>query len=204
MYRRLKPAVNAPLGKLRRIFSLRYRAVSFHKIDVKRSRPISRVLCRLPWETLRRRPFIWDLRCRRSHTAYPTVYPEGPDAGRVSLSYSASLRRGFAVPAPVARHRGGLLPRLFTLACARRPSAVCFLWHFPSGRPARALPGLLPCAARTFLTGFRPRGRPAGSGGYYTPNGGFFQPAGISIYLHYLLMYNPGNGFRNVVKRTSE
>jgi hypothetical protein len=79
------------------------------------------------------------------------------------------------VPAPVARHRGGLLPRLFTLTCARRPSAVCFLWHFPSGRPARVLPGFLPCAARTFLTGFRPRGRPAGSRGYYTSDFAFFQ-----------------------------
>ena len=32
-----------------------------------------------------------------------------------------------------------------------RPSAVCFLWHFPSSRDARALPGTLPCGARTFL-----------------------------------------------------
>lgn len=121
-----------------------------------------------------RRPFIWDLYCYRPPTAHPTVYPEGPDAGRVSLSYSASLRRGFAVPAPVARPRGGLLPRLFTLACARRPSAVCFLRHFPSGRPARVLPGLLPCAARTFLTGFRPRGRPAGSVSIIHPTCVFF------------------------------
>ena len=31
------------------------------------------------------------------------------------------------------------------------PSAVCFLLHFPSARAAQALPGLLPCGARTFL-----------------------------------------------------
>ena len=31
------------------------------------------------------------------------------------------------------------------------PSAVCSLWHFPSPRGARALPGTLPCGARTFL-----------------------------------------------------
>ena len=30
-------------------------------------------------------------------------------------------------------------------------SAVCFLLHFPSTRAAQALPGLLPCGARTFL-----------------------------------------------------
>jgi len=29
--------------------------------------------------------------------------------------------------------------------------AVCFLWHFPRGYPHRALPGTLPCGARTFL-----------------------------------------------------
>ena len=33
------------------------------------------------------------------------------------------------------------------------PSAVCFLWHFPSPAEtdARALPGALLCGARTFL-----------------------------------------------------
>jgi hypothetical protein len=32
-----------------------------------------------------------------------------------------------------------------------RPSAVCFLWHFPSSLDARVLPGTLPFGARTFL-----------------------------------------------------
>ena len=32
-----------------------------------------------------------------------------------------------------------------------RPSAVCSLLHFPSARAAQALPGTLPCGARTFL-----------------------------------------------------
>src|SRR6266568_3124272 len=32
-----------------------------------------------------------------------------------------------------------------------RPEAVCFLWHFPAGRPGSALPTTLPCGARTFL-----------------------------------------------------
>src|SRR5690606_14006607 len=31
------------------------------------------------------------------------------------------------------------------------PSAVCSLWHCPSRRRARVLPGTLPCGARTFL-----------------------------------------------------
>jgi hypothetical protein len=34
----------------------------------------------------------------------------------------------------------------------RLPGAVWFLWHFPSGRPARVLPGTLPGGARTFLS----------------------------------------------------
>src|SRR5690242_12035226 len=33
-----------------------------------------------------------------------------------------------------------------------RRRAVCFLCHFPSGRPARVLPGALPCGVRTFLS----------------------------------------------------
>ena len=32
-----------------------------------------------------------------------------------------------------------------------RPGAVCFLWHYPAGRPGSALPTTLPCGARTFL-----------------------------------------------------
>src|SRR5262245_24095439 len=34
----------------------------------------------------------------------------------------------------------------------RGGEAVCFLWHFPRGCPHRALPGILPCEARTFLS----------------------------------------------------
>ena len=56
------------------------------------------------------------------------------------------------------RPRGALLPHLFTLTHLRsRPCglelrrAVYFLCHFPSGCPARALPGALPCGVRTFL-----------------------------------------------------
>src|SRR5688572_8746853 len=57
------------------------------------------------------------------------------------------------------RLRGGLLPRRFTLTCVGVPArAVCFLWHFPRGLPHRALPGILPCGARTFLPP-APRGR---------------------------------------------
>jgi len=36
------------------------------------------------------------------------------------------------------RPRGALLPHPFTLTCGG-PQAVCFLWHFPWGRPRRPL-----------------------------------------------------------------
>ena len=43
---------------------------------------------------------------------------------------------------PRRRERGALLPHPFTLTGRPRGvSAVCFLWHFPWGRPRRALPG---------------------------------------------------------------
>jgi hypothetical protein len=42
-----------------------------------------------------------------------------------------------------------------------RPSAVCFLFHFPSGFPARPLTGTLPCDVRTFLPPVT-QGSPAG------------------------------------------
>ena len=34
---------------------------------------------------------------------------------------------------------------------ASRPRRFAFLWHFPRGHPHRALPGILPYGARTFL-----------------------------------------------------
>ena len=46
---------------------------------------------------------------------------------------------------------GALLPHRFTLTCARRPSAVCSLWHFPAGRPDWPLASTLPGGAPTFL-----------------------------------------------------
>ena len=43
---------------------------------------------------------------------------------------------------PRHRGRGALLPHRFTLARRRcRVRAVCFLWHFPWGRPRRPLTG---------------------------------------------------------------
>src|SRR5690606_12083230 len=70
----------------------------------------------------------------------------GPPASLLGLAPGGVCRAG-----PVARSAGGLLLHPFTLACARRPSAVCSLLHFPSGHPAWELPSTLPCGVRTFL-----------------------------------------------------
>ncbi len=52
---------------------------------------------------------------------------------------------------------GALLPHHFTLTCEpfhvrTAPSAVSFLWHYPSGRPGSPLATTVPCPVRTFLT----------------------------------------------------
>jgi len=55
----------------------------------------------------------------------------------------------WGLPCQICYHiRGALLPHLFTLTIM----AVYFLWHFPWGRPRRALPGTVSLGARTFLT----------------------------------------------------
>ena len=58
---------------------------------------------------------------------------------------------GFAVPV-CCQTRGALLPHHFTLAThSEEPFGGIFLLHFPSTRAAQALPGTVPCGARTFL-----------------------------------------------------
>ncbi len=70
--------------------------------------------------------------------------------------------------------RGALLPHRFTLTtpALRQRSAVCFLLHFPWACAPQALPGTLPCGARTFLPGagfpFCRSGCPASSRGQFT------------------------------------
>ena len=43
--------------------------------------------------------------------------------------------------APVSRRAVRSYRTLSPLPCSQRRQAVCFLWHFPWGRPRRALPG---------------------------------------------------------------
>ena len=92
--------------------------------------------------------------------------PESIDGPSQSL-FRFLLRAGFT--SRTSRQAAGeLLPHLSTLT---RQACGISLLHFPWGRPRRALPGALPCGARTFLTPFG--ARPPGSltnGWYYTIN----------------------------------
>ncbi|MBS1202477.1 MAG: hypothetical protein H6R22_986 [Chromatiaceae bacterium] len=75
---------------------------------------------------------------------------------------------GWGLPCHRCCHRrGALLPHHFTLTShlpetGDAGSAVSFLWHFPWARAPQALPGTLPCGARTFLPLRRRRERLSG------------------------------------------
>ena len=76
--------------------------------------------------------------------------------------YSSLLREGLASPPVTWLSRVGSYPTISPLPVPpqhrshravplRRPSAVSFLWRFPSGHPGSVLPTSLSCGARTFL-----------------------------------------------------
>jgi hypothetical protein len=92
-----------------------------------------------------RRPFLWDAPYGAPRATNPgggtgmfLAQPVGPSPAAPIRSCSR-----WGLPCrPRCRGRGALLPRRFTLA--RGPfgaRAVCFLWHFPWGRPRRPLAG---------------------------------------------------------------
>jgi len=110
-------------------------------------RPVSRVLsraCARGW------PFIWGARCRTPRA----IDPDGGAKTRL-----APPPKGLARPSLLDLAPGGVCPaaavagsavrsyRTLSPLPARGPKAsrpaVCFLWHFPWGRPRRALPGTL-------------------------------------------------------------
>jgi len=68
---------------------------------------------------------------------------------RLSL-YSVLLRVGFTLPPPLPVARCALTAPFHPYRHRVAP-AVYFLWHFPWARAPQALPGTLPCGARTFL-----------------------------------------------------
>jgi hypothetical protein len=90
------------------------------------------------------------MRSTREHRAgHPqSLAQEHAVAGAFPLDLAPG---GVYQAAQVAPSAGGLLHRRFTLTPGTSPGAVCFLWHYPAGRPGSALPTTLPCGARTFL-----------------------------------------------------
>jgi hypothetical protein len=85
-----------------------------------------------------------------AHLERPTREPCGPHERSPIWSCS-----GWGLPCRACyQPRGALLPHHFTLTGAGA-QAVYFLWHFPWARALQALPGTLPCGARTFLLAWR-------------------------------------------------
>ncbi len=82
------------------------------------------------------------------HLERPTRGSDGPVPDLAA--YLALLRLGVAVPRAVASRAVGSYPTFSPLP-AGFLRAVCFLWPCPSPCGAQALPGSLPCGARTFL-----------------------------------------------------
>ena len=109
------------------------------------------------------RPSIWDHRCRWPRAAYPRAragrprtLAQGPVGPLLAL-----LRVGFAEP---CRSPGTLVVSYTAVSpLPMSPSAVCFLWHCPAGRPGWLLAITLPCGVRTFLDGNSRRDRPSNS-----------------------------------------
>ena len=92
------------------------------------------------------RPFLWGRFCNLPLATNPGggtgMVPafEGRPSALAAPIRSCS-RWGFPCR-PCRQDRGALLPHHFTLTLpARAARAVCFLWHFPWGRPRRPLAG---------------------------------------------------------------
>jgi hypothetical protein len=106
-------------------------------------------------------PFLWDVRCRTPRATYPDDWPGNrPSRRSGSVVPTWSCSRWGLPCRPRRRRRGAPLPHPFTLTRRPRPRrADCSLWHFPWGRPRRALPGTV----FPWSPDFPPPGRP-GSG----------------------------------------
>jgi hypothetical protein len=101
-----------------------------------------------PCEARTWRPFILGACCHAPHATYPNGEPETALEGFPShRPYSVLLPVGFTVPLLLPVARWALTPPFHPCRGTRRPCgrrmavAVCFLWHFPWGRPRRPLTG---------------------------------------------------------------
>jgi hypothetical protein len=122
-----------------------------------RGRSVSRVLC--PPADRRRWPSISDAGC----PAPPATATRGLGGLPASALLFGLAPDGVCLAGRSPGRRWALTPPFHPYRPAR--PAVSFLWHFPSGHPDWALPSVLPCGARTFLTTARRRwsGHPTAS-----------------------------------------
>ena len=125
-------------------------------------RPVSRVLsapCGVG------RPFLWDAHCCAPRATNPGDGAGMPPRHQFPDPPAAPIRScsRWGLPCrPCRQGRGALLPHRFTLAHgAKAARAVCFLWHFPWGRPRRPLAGIVFPWSPDFPP---PGGYPPGSG----------------------------------------
>ena len=103
-----------------------------------------------------RRILFGTLRSVGGHPSRPAIArrlqrPTRGRSGGTTLPLLGLAPDGVYRATRVTPDAGALLPHRFTLTCARRPSAVCSLLHFPAGHPDWALPSILPCGVRTVL-----------------------------------------------------
>jgi len=89
-------------------------------------------------------PFIWDARRRAPRATDPDGGAETRPAGPREPAchpYLVLLPVGFALPPPLPAPRCALTAPFHPCRPALRRGGGMFLWHFPWGRPRRALPG---------------------------------------------------------------
>ncbi len=111
------------------------------------SRPISRILSLLMEVVI----IYLGRRLPAASRGLPGGCPEREGTGRPPDAPSRLLGLapdGGCLAASVTRRAGGLLHHLFTLTDLSRRSLSVAL---SAGRPARVLPGVVPCGVRTFL-----------------------------------------------------
>ncbi len=109
-----------------------------------------------PWPLRTRtwQPFLWATHCCAPQATYPDDQPRKKGrACALRHPYSVLLPVGFTVPLPLPVARWALTPPFHPYPAASLPDehqahlrqsgggAVCFLWHFPWGRPRRTLSG---------------------------------------------------------------
>ncbi|CEK14948.1 hypothetical protein CTKA_00609 [Chthonomonas calidirosea] len=92
--------------------------------------------------------FVWPSLWGVGYPAPQAIYREGP---RAASTPPFDLAPDGVCQAGVLPHRRCALTAPFHRYRSQTATAVCFLWHFPSGRPARMLSGIVPYGARTFL-----------------------------------------------------